>query len=117
MIDYKSIKFIFLIDLCFKFIYDKIFTLKMIKQICKEDDNLGRVLINTVLVTPFAKIIQIIQKLIINIFILIIFFVVFKVKLFSFNTIIILILSSLNNIISKYIIYNKHICTKAEIYF
>ena len=117
MIDYKGIIFIFLIDLCFKFIYDKIITLKTIKEICKEDDNIVGELVNTILVTPFSKFIQMIHKGIVNIVILIICFIAFKIKLFSFNTIIILILSSINNMISKYIIYNKHICTDAEIYF
>lgn len=117
MIDYKGIIFIFLIDLSFKFIYDKIFTLKMIKETCKEDEHIVGTVINTILVTPFAKLFHIIQKGIINIVILIICFLAFKIRLFSFNTIIILILSSLNNTISKYIIYNKHICESAKVYF
>ena len=36
MIDYKNILFIFLIDLCFKFLYDQIITLKLVQKSCEK---------------------------------------------------------------------------------
>lgn len=117
MIDYKSILFIFLIDLCFKFLYDQIITLKLVEKSCEKKNNIAEIVVDAIITSPMTTIFNIIQKTIINFIILIICLVVFKIKLFSYDSIIILIFTILNNVISRYVIYYRHICESQKDFF
>jgi hypothetical protein len=114
MINYKSILFIFMIDLCFKFIYDQIFTLKLVNESCKEKNNIAEEIIDGLFITPVSTIVNLFRKTILNFVILIVCLFVFKIKLFSYDSVILIIITILNNLISRYVIYYRHICEEKK---
>lgn len=106
-----------MIDLCFKFIYDQIFTLKLIKESCKEKNNVAEEIIDGLILSPVSKIFNLLRKTILNIIILIVCLFVFKIKLFSYDSIILIIITTLNDLISRYVIYYRHICEEKKDFF
>lgn len=115
MINLRNILILFMVDLVFKIIYDKIFTLKFINQFCKKK-NLGESFLDALTIGPI-KVVYLIKKTILNLIILIICFFILKQRIFSSETLLLFFISIINNLISRLIVYKRHICKEYKFFF
>lgn len=109
MIDLKSLGYITIIDIIIKIIFDSIYTKKIIKEICDEPDNLGDVITFPVKLSALVGTIIVIKLIILFILFIVCLFV-FDFKLFSLNSLLMIFIFALNEIISRKLIYESHMC-------
>tara|TARA_B110000008_G_C16542249_1_gene392787 strand:- start:79 stop:420 length:342 start_codon:yes stop_codon:yes gene_type:complete len=108
MVDLKSLGYIAIIDIIIKIIFDSVYTLKIIKEICR-DKSLNEFIGSLFTMGPLLGSI-VALKLVVNIIVFIVCLFIFGFNLFSLNSLLTFVILVLNEIISRKIIYESHIC-------
>ena len=108
MVDLKSLGYIAIINIVITIIFDSIYTLKIIKEICR-DKSLGE-MISSVLVTGPLLGSVIGLKFVINFIVFVVCLFIFGFSFFSFNSLITLVIFVINESISRAIVYESQMC-------